>query len=81
IIGTAGAYVAAMVSGALVLFAPAGLGAREGVLVLILRFYFPISIAILLSFLARIWVSLTELILLFSIYLYSKFCKIYEVNY
>lgn len=73
IIGAIGSYVLAFVSGAVALFAPDGLGAREGVLVLILQYYFPIGIAVLLSVIARIWFSLAELVLLAGFYAYSKF--------
>jgi len=72
ITGVVGAHILAAVSGGVALFAPAGLGIREGVLVLILNFHFPISIAILISLIARVWNTLVELILLVSIYLYSK---------
>ena len=72
IIGVAGAYILATMSGAIALFAPAGLGVKEGILVLILQLYIPLSIAVLISFMARIWVSLVEIILISGAYLYSK---------
>jgi hypothetical protein len=75
-IGVIGAYVLSVVSGAVALFAPAGLGVREGILVLILQFYLPFSIAVLISLVARIWVSLVEVILLSGIYLISQIRKI-----
>ena len=76
LIGVIGAYALAAISGAVAFFAPAGLGVREGVLVLILQFYFPASIAILISLLARVWLSLIELFLFGSVCLYSKFKRI-----
>lgn len=75
-IGVAGAYILAAMSGAVVFFAPAGLGIREGILVLILQFYLPLSIAVLISLIARIWASLVEIILITGVYLYSKIKKL-----
>ena len=72
IIGVIGAYTVALVSGTVAIFAPGGLGVREGILVLILQFYFSISIVILISVVARIWFTLAELILWSSSYLCSK---------
>lgn len=75
-IGVIGAYVLSVVSGAVALFAPAGLGVREGILVLILQFYLPVSIAVLISLMARIWISLIEIVLFSVVYLISKIRKI-----
>jgi uncharacterized membrane protein YbhN (UPF0104 family) len=50
--------------GAMALFVPGGLGVREGVLALLLNNFFPISLAILLSILSRIWISFGEFILI-----------------
>jgi len=68
-------YSLALVSGAVALFAPDGLGVREGILVLTLQFYFPIGIAVLISVIARIWFSLAEVVPWASCYIYDNFFK------
>lgn len=50
--------------GVLVLFAPSGLGVREGVTVGILQLFLPVSVAILIAMIARLWTTLTELLVL-----------------
>jgi len=60
----AGSFSISATIGAMALFAPGGLGVREGVLALLLSNFFPISLAILLSFLSRIWISFGEFILM-----------------
>ena len=75
IIGAISAFIFASALGMVAIFAPSGLGIREGVLVLLLQFYFPLSIAILISLIARIWATIGEAIALISVYLYSKFKK------
>ena len=56
-----GSYIAAWLVGFLVLFAPGGLGIREGTLSFLLEFCLPLPLAIALSLLARIWITLGEL--------------------
>ncbi|MFB0527945.1 MAG: lysylphosphatidylglycerol synthase domain-containing protein [bacterium] len=58
-----GSFAISNTIGVMALFAPAGLGVREGVLSLLLSNFFPLSLAILLSFLCRIWISVGELII------------------
>jgi glycosyltransferase 2 family protein len=72
IVGVAGAYALAFVSGAVAFFAPDGLGAREGVLALILPFYLPAGIAVLLSLISRIWFASIELVFFLFFYAFSK---------
>jgi hypothetical protein len=48
--------------GTLSVFAPSGLGVREGVLALLLANYVVSPVAVLISLLARIWVTLGELV-------------------
>jgi len=76
IIGIMGAFAFAAGLGMVAIFAPSGLGVREGVLVIFLQFYFPLSIAVLISLIARIWATLGEIIIFIVIYLYSKWRKI-----
>lgn len=59
----AGSFSISATIGAMALFVPGGLGVREGVLALLLSNFFPISLAILLSILSRIWISFGEFIL------------------
>ena len=62
--GVIGAYLLATSLGVVALFAPSGLGIREGLLVMLLQLYLPLSIAVLISFIARLWFTLTEVGLL-----------------
>ena len=50
-----GVFVFSITAGSLAMFAPAGLGVKEGFLVLSLKWLFPIETAILISFLAMFW--------------------------
>ena len=75
-IGIIGLFNLASVLGIIALFAPSGIGVREGVLVAFLQFYFPVGIAILISLISRIWATLSEIIIFICVYLYSKFKKI-----
>lgn len=58
-----GAYTLAGVIGLISLFAPAGLGVREGVLVAVLQFTMPVEVAILVALAARVWATVIDLLL------------------
>lgn len=58
-----GAYALAWVSGFLFFIAPAGLGAREAVLVAMLAARMPLSDAVIIAMLARVVMTITDLIL------------------
>jgi hypothetical protein len=58
-----GSFAISSTIGVMALFAPAGLGVREAILAVLLNNFFPISLAILLSLLSRIWVSIGELVM------------------
>jgi uncharacterized membrane protein YbhN (UPF0104 family) len=60
--GLTGAFAFSFNIGFLALFAPGGIGVREGVLVLLLGSYFPAPVAILISILSRLWMSTVELL-------------------
>ena len=60
--GLTGAFAFSFNIGFLALFAPGGIGVREGILVLLLGSYFPAPVAILISILSRLWMSLVELL-------------------
>jgi len=74
----AGFYILASVLGLVAFFAPSGLGIREGILVLFLKDYLPVSTSILISVLARIWSILGDLIavgIVFTIDLIKRHVK------
>jgi len=55
-----GIFAMSFVIGFLSIFVPAGLGVREGVMVLLLSFYMPSSTAIVISLLSRVWSVLAD---------------------
>jgi hypothetical protein len=59
------AYTLSWITGFIVLFAPSGLGVREGVMTLILASVLSTPLAIAVSFLSRIWFTLFEIIIFF----------------
>lgn len=58
----AGIFVAAWVMGFVVMLAPQGLGVREGVMVFLLSFYLPVTVASVIAVAFRIWLSLRDLL-------------------
>ena len=62
ILGLTGSLAIAGVLGTLSIFTPSGLGVREGVLSLLLSAYVISPIAVLISLLARIWVTIVEIL-------------------
>jgi len=75
IVGIIGIFTLANAMGVVAIFAPSGLGIREGTLTGLLPFYFPLSLAILISLLARVWATIPELILFGFTYCYYRFKK------
>jgi uncharacterized membrane protein YbhN (UPF0104 family) len=59
--------------GLIALFAPGGLGIREGVLVYLLSNLIPGSVAVILSVLTRIWMTVIEITLIGVVYLIAQF--------
>ena len=59
----AGAYAAASVAGLVVLFAPGGIGVREGVLAVLITPLVGPGNAVIVGFAARVWSTLLELVL------------------
>jgi uncharacterized membrane protein YbhN (UPF0104 family) len=57
-----GIFAISVISGILSFFVPAGLGIREGVQSYLLSFFIPISMAILISLVMRVWMTLGELV-------------------
>ena len=63
-----GALALSSTLGLLALFAPSGLGVREGVLVYLLTFIMPGSVAVIISVATRLWMTLIEIGLVGMIY-------------
>lgn len=62
-----GTFAASWLIGFLAIFAPNGLGIREGTLTLLLSLYMPVPVAIVVSLLSRVWSTIGEL-LAFALY-------------
>ena len=60
LLGLTASFAVAGALGTLSFFAPSGLGVREGILALLLSTYIVSPVAVLISLLARIWVTLLE---------------------
>ncbi|MEO0184508.1 MAG: lysylphosphatidylglycerol synthase domain-containing protein [candidate division WOR-3 bacterium] len=61
----AGAYTLSWMSGFIVIFAPGGLGVREGMMSLLLSSFIPSPLAIAISFLSRVWITVFEIVVFF----------------
>jgi len=64
-----GALAFSSILGVIALFAPGGLGVREGALVYLLSFTMPGAVAVVLSVLTRLWMTLIEIGLIGVVYL------------
>jgi uncharacterized membrane protein YbhN (UPF0104 family) len=67
-----GALAFSSILGLIAIFAPGGLGVREGALVYLLSFMMPASVAVIVSILTRIWMTLIEIGLTAVIYLFHQ---------
>lgn len=65
IFNIASAYSLAWIGGSLALFAPGGLGVREGMMTLLLSSVLPTPLAIAVSLIARVWVTIFETMVFF----------------
>ena len=70
-----GALAFSSILGLIAIFAPSGLGVREGVLVYLLSYLMPGGVAVIISVLTRIWMTLIEIGLIGVIYLSGQFQK------
>jgi len=70
-----GALAISHILGLFVIVAPGGLGVREGVLVYFLSWMIPGPVAVILSILSRLWMTLIEIGLIGVIYLIHRFRK------
>lgn len=59
------AYTLSWISGFIILFAPGGLGVREGMMTLLLSPILPTPLAIAISFIARVWITIFEIVIFF----------------
>lgn len=66
-----GAMTLAGIVGMISVFAPAGLGVREGLLVGVLQFTMPIELAVVISLVARVWATVVDLLLIGGCFLYD----------
>jgi len=70
-----GAFAVSGLIGFLAVFAPAGLGVREGSLIFILSYIIPPAVSSVISITSRIWITLIDIVLFFVIFLSAKFFK------
>lgn len=61
---TAGIFGLSCIIGILAIFAPSGLGVREGILVLGLGLIMPQEYAVIISLISRLWMTVSELVLI-----------------
>ncbi len=67
-----GALAFSSMLGLVALFAPSGLGVREGALVYLLSFMMATPVAVIISILTRIWMTLIEIGLIGMVYLFDQ---------
>lgn len=67
----AGAYVLAGIVGSISVFAPAGIGVREGVLVAILQTTMPLELAVFVSVTARVWATVIDVAVVAGCFAYD----------
>jgi uncharacterized membrane protein YbhN (UPF0104 family) len=72
-----GIYLFSWVLGFVAIFAPGGLGIREGSMALFLKSYFPPGFAISLSLIGRVWITILELLLALLAFA-KKEAKVYK---
>jgi uncharacterized membrane protein YbhN (UPF0104 family) len=70
-----GALAISSTLGLIAIFAPSGLGVREGVLVYLLSFMMATPVAVVISILTRLWMTLIEIGLIGMIYLLGQLQK------
>lgn len=71
----AAAYTLSWMSGFIIIFAPGGLGVREGMMSLLLSSYIPSPLAIAISFLSRVWITVFEIVVFFIGLAIHKFSR------
>lgn len=76
----AGIYAVAWALGVISIISPSGIGIREAALVFLLDYSFPVSVAILIAVVTRIWSTLAELLLAGIIALFDWQSKKRRIN-
>ncbi len=69
----AGAFVLAGIAGMISVFAPAGIGVREGVIVAVLQTTMPVELAVFISVAARVWATIIDVVLVGGSFAYDYF--------
>jgi uncharacterized membrane protein YbhN (UPF0104 family) len=59
-------YIISWMAGFIVILAPGGLGVREGTMTLLLSSVIPSALAIGISFLSRVWITVFEIVIFFT---------------
>ena len=67
-----GAFSLSSVIGILALFAPSGLGVREGILAIFLNQVMPTSVALVVSVASRLWITIAELVAAGIVYVFVR---------
>lgn len=75
IIDLTAAYTLSWIIGFIVIFAPGGLGVREGIMSLLLSSFIPTPLAIAISFLSRVWITVFEIVVFFIGLTVHKFSR------
>ena len=68
----AGIWGVSAIMGILAIFAPSGLGVREGIIVAGLMLIMPQSDAMVISVVSRLWQTIPELLLVAMAFVYSR---------
>lgn len=71
-----GIYGLSAIIGILAIFAPSGIGVREGIIVMGLSLIIPSEYAIIISIISRLWTTVAELILIFIAFIITRIIKI-----
>ena len=66
--------------GILAIFAPSGLGVREGIIVAGLMLIMPEGEAMIISVVSRLWQTIPELLLVVLAFLYSRIRKMTKIK-
>ena len=70
-----GIFALGSIIGILAIFAPSGLGVREGIIVLGLTLIMPSEYAVIISIVSRLWATIAELILILLAFIITKVKK------
>ncbi|MEO0094025.1 MAG: lysylphosphatidylglycerol synthase domain-containing protein [candidate division WOR-3 bacterium] len=71
-----GAFSLSWIIGFVVIFAPGGLGVREGLFALLIDPIVPKALNILISFLSRIWITISEILIFLFVFIFFRFRRI-----